>query len=773
MKLIRGIFFVTCCVFVTGLRSQQKTIDSLLTVLEKVPKEFHDLRDTIRLNTLLELSGSYYEARNFQASIETAIEAKTLCERTINSPSNGKRVFKKGYCKALNQLGGCYSEKSDFLNAWSNLSKALKVSKDINDPSEIATSLLNLGFLFELQGNNGQAVKYYMEALEISKTNNDIENIAASYQNLASFFLTKGDYPKVLDYLFRQLKIHESQSDFNAAASCYLMLGNTYYEMENTDKALETYKKALGFLEKAERKAGVAVALNNIANIYMTEGNDEKGLEYYLKSLKISQELKDTSVVIFLLNNIGSAYLRQKKFDLAEDYYSRSLSIIQNSGFESGLTELYLNFGRLYYKKANSSPSANKAELFQKAKESLDRSLSMATKEGNRNVIKECLKTRSDFYQVSGNYKEALVDYKRYSRLRDSLLNDGSSAAAVRSEMNYEFDKKEDEAKAEQERKDAIVKQEKEKQMIIRNAFIGGFLLMLVLALVIFRGYRNKRKSHFIISKQKLEVEHQKHLVEQKQKQIIDSINYAKRIQSSILVDEAEIKKHLDAFILYIPKDIVSGDFYWFHSPANGKPGEVLISVADCTGHGVPGAFLSMVGSTLLNEIVNYKNITDPAKIITELAKGVSSTLVHKGKEEYNTDGMDISICKIDTVSKKISFAAANHYVYLVDENGLKQIDAQISSVNGIFGLNKNESASSMVLDAKPGSMLYMSTDGYADQIGELTNKKLLASRFEKILSEICHLPAEEQKTVLEKKLNEWKGNTKQIDDILVVGFRI
>jgi serine phosphatase RsbU (regulator of sigma subunit) len=391
----------------------------------------------------------------------------------------------------------------------------------------------------------------------------------------------------------------------------------------------------------------------------------------------------------------------------------------------------------------------------------------------------------SEFYEVSGQQDHALRFYKKYIALRDSLKNEENTASMLRAELNYEFDKKEIAAREAQEKKDLVAKNEREKQKVIRNSFIAAFVFMLVLAVLIYREYRNKRKTNFTILRQKKEVEHQKHLVEQKQKQIIDSINYAQRIQNSILVSEADIRKSIpECFVLYLPKDIVSGDFYWFHnmtSEAHEKSNdnitsgssELIFAVGDCTGHGVPGGFLSMVGSTLLNEIVSYKKVTDPAKILKQLSKGVSSTLAHKEREDHHTDGMDISICKIDPSKKKLYFAAANHSMYHVDATGLNQVEAQISSISGIFGLNDTEQFHTVELSPDKGTMVYLSTDGYPDQIGGEHGKKFLTSRFENLLKDIHHLPVQEQKQKLEENFTAWKGHHKQIDDILIVGFRI
>lgn len=255
-------------------------------------------------------------------------------------------------------------------------------------------------------------------------------------------------------------------------------------------------------------------------------------------------------------------------------------------------------------------------------------------------------------------------------------------------------------------------------------------------------------------------------------KNLIDSLNYAKRIQNSILVAEYEIHKHIpELFILYLPKDIVSGDFYWF-SVVNNNQDYILVA-ADCTGHGVPGAFLSMIGSTLLNEIVNQKHISDPIKIMQTLAEGISSTLLNKEKDTEYDDGMDISVCRINKKQKKIYFGGANHTMYLANNNQINKFDSQVNSVNGIFDIQNSKLLQTEEISLTPETMIYLATDGYADQIGEASQKKFQTNRLEVLLKNIYNLPAEKQKQILESTFYDWRGNVKQTDDILIIGFRI
>jgi serine phosphatase RsbU (regulator of sigma subunit) len=416
-----------------------------------------------------------------------------------------------------------------------------------------------------------------------------------------------------------------------------------------------------------------------------------------------------------------------------------------------------------------------KLRVLNKAKFYAAQNLSLAKEIGSLETYRESYTLQTEVDSSLGNYKQALEYYKLSIIYRDSIENKENTKKIVEAQMNYDFDKKQtaDSIKVSADKK--VLHAQIAQQKTQRNGFVVGFALVLLLAGFIFRNYKQKQKANLLleekniaITSQKEVIEEQKKTVEVKQKQIVDSINYAKRIQESILIPEQTIQQHLpNSFVLFLPRDIVSGDFYWFHQQDN----QSIVVCADCTGHGVPGAFLSMVGSTLLNEIVVHKKITDPANIMKQLAAGVSDTLKHKEKDEMDTDGMDISICTFS--NKELHFAAANNPIYVVNQKGLQEIEPQVNSINGIFEMNVDEKIDSITLSPEAGSMIYMSTDGFADQPGQATKKKLYSAGFEKMLIELHHLPLQEQKEKLATFFNEWRGNLKQHDDILVMGIRV
>ncbi|MCK4662640.1 MAG: SpoIIE family protein phosphatase, partial [Bacteroidales bacterium] len=270
------------------------------------------------------------------------------------------------------------------------------------------------------------------------------------------------------------------------------------------------------------------------------------------------------------------------------------------------------------------------------------------------------------------------------------------------------------------------------------------------------------------INTQKDEIEKQRDIVIQQKEEIIDGIVYAKRIQNALSPSkEILIKSIPEYFILDLPQGIVSGDFYWF-SKINNK---IIIAVADCTGHGVPGAFMSMLGITMLNKIINEKAIVKPNEILDRLRNNVIASLHQTGKSGEANDGMDISLITIDKKNNYLEYAGANNSAYLYRNNELTEIFADKMPIGIYREIETPFSCQKMSIQT--GDIIYLFTDGYADQFGGSKGRKFLYKNFKILLKEIHHLPMYKQKTSLFKTHRKWKENNEQLDDILIMGIKI
>ncbi len=312
----------------------------------------------------------------------------------------------------------------------------------------------------------------------------------------------------------------------------------------------------------------------------------------------------------------------------------------------------------------------------------------------------------------------------------------------------------------------------------------GALLVITVLIFCVFL-IRNRYiltykeiKSRLELEKSKEMIEHQKEEVDEKNQEIISSLRYAKRLQEALLPPKNLLESFFknNYFILYQPRDIVSGDFYWARkiktTPREGKSKEfLLMAVADCTGHGVPGAFMSLLGSNFLHQSAVDKDVNTPAEALDFLNQKIITTLNHGYGEEKIRDGMDISLIAIDLESKQLAYAGANNPVYVVRDNTLETLKANKQAIG-----NMNDAAlpyTNLVNQLQSGDCIYMFTDGYADQFGGPKGKKLMRKQFEEILLANSSKPMQDQKFALETVYTNWKGDLEQVDDVCVVGIRV
>ncbi len=749
------------------LFAQQSKIDSLENILQSSPK------DTFKVNLLNELCRSYLNI-NPQKSLEYGFAAINLSDE-LN--------FFTGKANTFNSIGVVYMQQSDFSTALAYYDSSLKIFERINDKSGEAKCLGNIGIVCRI----------------------------------------KGDFSKALNFQLKSLKIREELSDKPGMAKNYTAIGNLYHDIKNIETALEYHRKALLIQKELNNKTGIAACYTNIGNIYWQQGKDSAALSSYNEGMKIHEEINDKTGVAHSLNNIALIY--DKKNDpSALDYYLSALKIRIELGDKSGISSSYLNIGEYYGKKGN-HPESIKYLLY---------ALSISKEIGRKEGIRLSSNGLSIAFEKSRDYKNAYEYHKLYSEIKDSIFNEESSKQIAEMQTKYETEKKE--LQIENLNKDNDIKEtEIKKQNIQKIAFASGFGLMLILAFVIFRGYNQKKKANEIITAQKVEVEKQKEMVDEKNKslevaykhieekntEILDSIRYAKRIQEAILPPQKLVKQHLEqSFILYKPKDIVAGDFYWMHSsqesgvrsletghPASGGMSQpsrqptphselvselptpnsqlILFAVVDCTGHGVPGAFMSILGFNGLNRCVKEFGLTQPSKILDKLCELVDEAF--SKSESDIKDGMDIALCALELPSPngeglgvRVQYAGAGNSLYLIRKTplpngegrgvGLTEYKADKQPI-GKFSNRKPFTNHEIQL--QKGDSIYIFTDGYADQFGGPKGKKFKYSQFEKLLISIQEKSMTEQREILNNAIDEWKGDLDQIDDICIIGVGV
>ncbi|MBL7913038.1 MAG: tetratricopeptide repeat protein [Bacteroidia bacterium] len=694
--------------------SQSAKIDSLKTRLSQ------NLHDTERVKTLVKLS-IYVEKTNLDTAFMIANQALAIIKKCKVDEINLKKFTASVYAK----LGNNYFLKGDFSNAL----KYFKDQKKLNE----------------------EILKVQPQRADVAKSN------AMCISNIGNVFYRQADYPNALDYYFRSLKYLEESNDKSATSSCFMNIGIVYSILEDYPKALHYYFKAEKIAEELGRKKTLMLTKSNIGSIYNSMQNYPKALDYLSSSLKIAEEMGDKQSMGSALYNIGSTYDAMEEYAKALDHYSRSLKLAEEMGDQMSAAFNLSNIGTAY----------TDLKKYKEAEVYLLRALALDSALGAFERTKDDEKNLSDLYVITNRPGLALSHYKKYIVARDSINNDEAQKKMARTEINYEYEKKEVKAKAEQEKKDAIANEEKQKQKIILWSVLGGLLLVIVFAIVMVQRFRVTQQQKKVIEAQKKITDEQKHQIEEKHKEITDSINYAERIQRSFLATKELLDENLnDYFVLFQPKDVVSGDFYWASKMHNDQ---FILATADSTGHGVPGAIMSLLNITSLEKAIEQH--IEPALILNATRKTIIERLKKDGSPDGGKDGMDCSLISLDFKNNMLTYAAANNPVWIVRGQELLEFSPDKMPVGKH---DKDGTAFTQhTITLQKNDVVYTLTDGLPDQFGGPKGKKFMYKRLKELLISITHLPMVEQKEQLAMALNEWKGDLEQVDDVCVIGVRI
>ncbi len=637
------------------------------------------------------------------------------------------------------------------LNDYSTLNQynaqQLELSEKLGFKKGIAYSLLNKALYAKSKGDYKTALNFNFRALPMMQKIGNKKGESSCYINIGQNYIDLGDYRKAVENTRKGIKIKEAINDLRGAATGYNNLGNIFLYQNKFDEARHYQLVSLKIKEQINDRLGVAMSYNNLGIIYYSQHKLDSALDYYKIALKIKEELVDKSALATTYTNIGNIYFELHKIDDALSYQLKSLNASESGHDKRGILTAYHAIGGVYEAKKNFSESIRYYNM------ALDISKEIDMKQG----ILESFKGLSSTYKASGNFETSLHYLNLYYTEKDSLLNKENFKQLAELNTRYETDKKEKEIlllTKDQELNSKIIKQ----QQLVRWGLIGGLALLSISIASIYRRYRFKQKANIILEKQKEEI-HQKNIL------ITDSIDYAQTIQEAVLATDKEVKELLpQSFILYKPKAIVSGDFYWLN-----KINERLVcAVADCTGHGVPGAFMSLLGYNMLENVVKDLQVTNPALILNALHTEVKNRLTTNDSEETK-HGMDISLISIDKKTNLLEYAGAHNSIYIIRANELIELKADRLVIGG----NKyNTSFNKQQLELKKGDMIYLFTDGFPDQIGGSKRKKFYYPPFKELLLSIHLLPVEEQKKKLHEAHIEWMGERMdQTDDILVMGI--
>ncbi len=685
--------------------------------------------------------------------------------------------------KALNHLSFHYLEISDEPTQGNEYAEeALKLAEELNFKEGEAWS-------YAILADYERRKHFYQKSLDLSTKSfaiaQNLENnkVITGYLFFiqSGIFTALGDYPKALDYAMKSLNIRtEVDKESQEVAESYNLQGRIYASMKKYTMSLDFFQKSLVIYEKHGNQEQMAKLLNNIGDTYIKLENPDEALVFQLKSLKLNESLASESGKATNYITIGEIYEQKQDYKAALDYYEKALIIDTKLGGKYEIAYDYNNLGGIY----------TKIGEYENAKMYFEKAQKTAEEIGYKEEIMRTYQGLSNLYAQIKDFENAYLYYQKYFNLHDSVFGDENTEKVNNILSDIKMEQKQ--AEIELLNKDKIIQEEENKiNSIFMYSLLGGFLSLATLAFILIRNNRLAKMTNKRLLEQKEEIERQKDDIEEKNKDITSSIRYAKHIQEAMLPFPERMSKALnDYFILFKPRDIVSGDFYWFEE-IEPRPiykeifnekglesiligfsnAKIVVAAVDCTGHGVPGAFMSMIGNDLLGHIINERGIVEPDKILSELHEGIQYSL--RQKESHNDDGMDIAICVIDKTDKTIEFAGAKSHLVVLQENELVEIRGNPKSIGGLQKENNPIFTKNVISIEKP-TVIYLFSDGYQDQFSGQKREKFKRTKLKQLLKEIHRETLTTQQQILDDTFEKWKGeDNTQIDDVMIIGISI
>lgn len=634
------------------------------------------------------------------------------------------------------------------------------------DPKVKIDGAINLSGGFVGENHFDSALYYINQAIPLAQADSLRDQLASLYVNRSIAYLYQGSNSQALSSVMKSMQLSEKLKDSAALANNYNIIGIIHLNMKAYEKAKAYWLKGLEVNTLLGHEEPKISSYGNLGNVSAEMRKYDSALYYFDKSLVLSEKYKDEHFQVFSLMNIGDVYIRMNNYPKALEYTLRSVTLAEKNVDERANPKLYLNLGLIY----------TGLKEFKLAHENFDRSLKMEEGIKNPDEYRLIYEGLSKLYAAERNFEKAYEYHQLYTYYSDSVYSTENLQTLSDIKTNYEVEKKEEEFKAQAEKEAIRNEAELRKQKLIQISLLVGFVMLAILAFFIFRSYRVKKKANDVITKQKEEIESKKAELEDAYTEIQDSINYAKRIQEASLPSMEKLKDAFpDSAVVYRPKNVVSGDFYYFNEIIENGNRSSILAVCDCTGHGVPGAFMSMIGIEQLNKIIGERKIFKPSLILDELHNGVREAL----KQDVNEsrDGMDVVLCKITKSENEISveYAGANRPLWIFRKSApgyiFEEVKADKRAIGGLEVLGKHQ-FTNQELKLKKGDAVYCTSDGYADQFGGDKGKKLMVKQFQSLLLEIAEHPMGTQEKEIIDCYKKWKGKLEQVDDVCVIGIK-
>lgn len=639
------------------------------------------------------------------------------------------------------------------------LYQAISIARRLEWDDKLADCMNTLGIHHYWENNLDSAIHYYQKVIEISMDNELWLQAAATLSNQGGMFYLQGDYKKALDNYKESIRLRYLAGDTSGIASCYAGQGNIHYKLQDFESAYNFYSKAYNGYVAQEDRMNSANMLGNIAVQCKYMERYDEAIEIYLQAMALHREIDNLRGLANVTFNLSVMYLEGNELELAKAYMDTAMAVSIEADYEGLFGELYVVLGR-YYVELDDCDEAMRWH---------DKALDYILSSVEPHFKMEGYQYRYQALKCLGRTAEALEAYELFNIYWDTVHDFEEEQQVLMESLKLNFQQALLADSLAQVQKDALHAEELKSQELKALAserlnYVFGILAVLLLgfAYFIWRGYVAKRKAN-------KEIQAQKEIVDEKNKEITDSITYAKRIQEAILPSDQMVNEALpNNFVLYKPKDIVAGDFYWLDT----QNGQTLFAVADCTGHGVPGAMVSVVCHNALNRTVREFGLTDPGQVLNKTREIVVEQFSKSGKDVK--DGMDIAFCALSEngTGANLRFAGANNPLWLI-RKGSEEIEEIKSTKEPIGIIAESAGFETTEVELQEGDQVYLFSDGFADQFGGPRGKKLKAKAFRDMLIRNCREDLAVQMARINEGFESWRGELEQIDDVCVMGIRI
>ncbi|GAB4449256.1 MAG: hypothetical protein OHK0036_05970 [Bacteroidia bacterium] len=774
--------------------STQILLSHQLDSLIKVNNHYHKV-DTIKINLLIHIANNHIEDNDNS-------KAKDVSNQILQYSKKINYSFGIAYAYyLLGKLDYFNLNNNNAIFHWKN---AAELFDKTGHKLLAGNAYFNISMAYNSMNDNIKSFEYLTKAKYSFEQIHSEDGLISVNQAMGKILVSEGLYDEAIEKYLMSLNYRIKTNEHKNIGYLYIDLGEAYAFKNEMSLSIDNYMKAINEFEKINFKFGVASTLLNLSDLYNDKmDNIEKAKVFIVKAYQIASEIQDTSIIIPATINMGIYYEKTKKYKDALKMYQTALSVSENYSPQYYLSTLMnlgdfyynqknFNTALFYYKKSYNYSIANNFE--EKTLNTLFSIISIYTSINKLNIAKYYLDTLDKICKNSHDFNTLqsyfLVKYEVHRQMKDypnaikylqSAYQYKDSVNALFqqrkvmiNELNYEYKQRETDLKTKYLKEQQISMEKNRKQKMIIIIATSGLIISVAIGLIIFNLLKQSRKQNIIIANQNSQLELKNNIIEDqnqqlaiKNKDITDSIIYSKRIQNTILPD-AEIWQNLlpESFVLYLPKDIVSGDFYFIdQSPSDNDT--LFVAVADCTGHGVPGAFVSLICHNALSKSIIEDKLNNTNEILNNTREIVLKKLFSQSDEIK--DGMDIALIRLNLKTMNLQYSGANRPLFIIRNNKLIELPPDKHPI----GLSDNFSGFSVHnIDLIENDMIILFSDGYTDQFGGPKDKKLGTKKFKELILQFSHLNTQQVKEKLLTFINEWKMNNDQTDDITLIGIK-